>query len=287
MEQYGIFYFFEHDATKHTMVLADGAGAHKPCPHQSTVTYDYMNVAADDDDVIRMLEVQQEVRAGRYSITDYNFTTPALNLMASAASASAIPVGKSLELFEYPGEYEKKAEGESLAKVRIQEEEAPSITITGESICRAFVPGFRFTLQGHYRRDMDGPYVLTGVAHRASVGSSYTTSPSAVAENYSNHFVCIPHATSFRPPRVTPKPIVQGPQTAVVTGPAGEEIFPNEHGCVKVHFHWDRHSQYNEKSSCWVRVSQALAGKGWGSVWLPESGRKLSSNFLMATPTVR
>ena len=143
MEQYGIFYFFEHDATKHTMVLADGAGAHKPCPHQSTVTYDYMNVAADDDDVIRMLEVQQEVRAGRYSITDYNFTTPALNLMASAASASVIPVGKSLELFEYPGEYEKKAEGESLAKVRIQEEEAPSITITGESICRAFVPGFR------------------------------------------------------------------------------------------------------------------------------------------------
>jgi type VI secretion system secreted protein VgrG len=287
MEQYGLFYFFEHEDAKHKLVIADTPSikeTHQPCPHQSAFVYDYMDAGTEGEDAVHLFDVQHEVRAGQYSVTDYNYTTPAMNLLATAAAASALPVAKTLELFEYPGEYLTKGQGDSFAKIRMQEEESPAVIVSGESACRAFIPGFQFTLSGHYRSDLDGPYVLTTVRHMASVGASYSTSAYAVAENYSNQFVCIPLATPFRPPRITPKPIIQGPQTAVVTGPSGEEIFTDKNGCVKVHFHWDRYGKYDDKSSCWIRVSQTLAGKGWGAVALPRIGQEVIVEFVDGDP---
>jgi len=287
MEQYGIFYFFEHRGTKHTMVLVDTPSlkeTHPPCPVKSDFLFDDADAAALAEDSVRLFDVQHEVRAGRYALTDYNFLTPAMNLLATASGVSKLPASGSLELFEYPGEYRKKNQGDALAKLRIQEEESPAILASGEGNCRTMTPGFHFTLKEHYRPDLDGAYVLTTVRHMASAGSSYSTGGHVVDENYSNQFVCIPLATRFRPPRSTPKPVLQGPQTGVVTGPSGEEIFTDQNGCVKVHFHWDRYGQYDEKSSCWVRVSQMFAGKGWGAVALPRIGQEVIVEFIDGDP---
>jgi type VI secretion system secreted protein VgrG len=133
---------------------------------------------------------------------------------------------------------------------------------------------------------MDKCYVLTEVQHMASVGESYSelNSRGDTEESYSNHFICIPFDVPFRPSRVTPRPTVQGPQTAVVVGRAGEEIFTDKYGRVKVQFHWDREGKRNENSSCWIRVSHPWAGKGWGAISIPRIGQEVIVDFLEGDP---
>jgi type VI secretion system secreted protein VgrG len=188
------------------------------------------------------------------------------------------------EVYDYPGEYAKKAQGEDLVKVRIEEEEATHQVARGTSTCRAFSPGYRFDLEGHPSQTMNKSYVLAEVQHVATV-EHYTSAASAPAEeSYSNHFTCIPYDVPYRTPRVTPNPIVQGPQTAIVVGPDGEEIWTDKYGRVKVQFHWDREGQYNENSSCWIRVAQNWAGKRWGALFLPRIGQEVIVDFLEGDP---
>ena len=123
--------------------------------------------------------------------------------------------------------------------------------------------GHKFTLERHF--DGDGDYVLTSVQHRITMASADYRSGSDGQFEYGNAFTCIPFALPFRPPRSTPKPVVPGPQTAVVVGPSGEEIFTDKYGRVKVQFHWDREGKNDADSSCWIRVAQShWAGKQWG-----------------------
>jgi type VI secretion system secreted protein VgrG len=118
--------------------------------------------------------------------------------------------------------------------------------------------------------------VITTTTSRLIRGTNYRTTGADAAEffQYSNQIQCIPYPSPFRPVRSTPVPFVQGPQTAIVVGPPGEEIYVDQYGRVKVQFHWDREGKYNEKSSCWVRVSQNWAGKRWGAMFIPRIGRK-------------
>jgi type VI secretion system secreted protein VgrG len=131
---------------------------------------------------------------------------------------------------------------------------------------------------------MNKSYVLTEVHHSASVGESYYDDSPSDGEHYSNHFACIPNTVPFRPARITPKPFVQGPQTALVVGKSGEEIWVDKYGRVKVQFHWDREGKNNENSSCWVRASQPWAGKNWGSIWIPRIGQEVIIDFLEGDP---
>jgi type VI secretion system secreted protein VgrG len=156
----------------------------------------------------------------------------------------------------------------------MQEEEAPHVVVTGASVCRAFTSGYKFTLTDHYRSDMNQDYLLAEVQHMASVGRSYSLAETDKGETYSNQFTCIAASIPFRPPRVTPKPFVQGPQPALVVGKSGEEIWVDKYGRVIVQFYWDREGKDNEKSSCWVRVSQPWAGKSGEPCAYRESGRK-------------
>jgi type VI secretion system secreted protein VgrG len=284
MEQEGIFYFFEHEKDKHTLVLADRPSAHKPCPGQPKGRFDYTPGALLKEDVVHDWHLEQELRTGKYSLKDYNFETPSTDLGVKEPSIISVDGNSKYEIYDYPGEYEKKGEGETLAKTRMQEEETSHLLATGSSSCRGFVAGYRFELEGHSRRDMNKSYLLTEVQHSASVGDSYYQDSSTGEENYTNHFVCIPHAVPFRPSRITPKPFVQGPQTAVVVGKSGEEIWVDKYGRVKVQFHWDREGKKDENSSCWVRVSQPWAGKNWGAVWIPRIGQEVIVDFLEGDP---
>lgn len=284
MEQDGIFYFFEHEDGKHTLVLANASDAHKPCPGQEAARCDLTVGGPEREDLVTAWHVEEELRTGKYSLTDYNFENPATNLLAAEPSIIRVDGNSKYEIYDYPGEYLTKAHGTDLAKLRMQEEEAAHLVATGSSTCRPFTSGYKFDLKDHYRDDMNTSYILTEVSHVASVGDSYTTGGLGDGENYSNHFTCIPADVPFRPARVTPKPFVQGPQTAVVVGKSGEEIWVDKYGRVTVQFYWDREGNKNENSSCWIRVSQPWAGKNWGAMWIPRIGQEVIVDFLEGDP---
>jgi type VI secretion system secreted protein VgrG len=285
MEQYGLFYFFEHEKDKHTLVIANDPSAHQPCPEQNEAKWEAQGSGALAEDVITSFQWEQILRPGKYAVTDYNFETPSTSLDAEMKTTIEVGGNGKFEIYDYPGEYSKKNQGDTIAKIRMEEEEAQYLVATGTSSCRAFTSGYRFELKEYVRKDMNQPYVLTSVHHVATVGGTYTTTAVGRDEsNYTNFFTCIPHKVPFRPPQVTPKPIIQGVQTAVVVGKAGEEIWTDNYGRVKVQFHWDREGKYDENSSCWTRVSQNWAGKQWGAMFLPRIGQEVIVEFLEGDP---
>jgi type VI secretion system secreted protein VgrG len=281
MEEEGIFYFFEHENGKHTLVLTNSPTEHKPCPHQATVRYEKSAGGWQDNDVILEWRLQQELRPGKYALDDYDFENPATDLTVNVSGKG------TYELYDYPGEYTKRAAGDNLVRVRLQETETPYQVAYGSSDCRAFTSGYKFNLTDHYRGSQNQPYALTLVRHSASQGGDFRSRSMATNDDefsYRNNFECIPGSTPFRPSRLTPEPVVQGAQTAVVVGPSGEEIFTDKYGRIKVQFHWDREGKLDENSSCWIRVSQLWAGKKWGSVYTPRVGQEVIVDFLEGDP---
>ncbi|MGD0566983.1 MAG: type VI secretion system tip protein TssI/VgrG [Candidatus Sulfotelmatobacter sp.] len=283
MEEYGIFYYFDHSTEgKHTLVLSDQSSALPACPG-SPISYDTALGGIYDPEAVSDWHVEQELRTGKYTVTDYNFTTPSTSLLANDPTVVDLPASQGLELFDYPGLYTTKDQGDTVAKLRMQEEEATYMLVTGSSNCRSFGSGYSFELKNHYRADQNTTYILTEVQHIASAGQTYTTTGPG-AENYSNSFTCIPSSVAYHPPRVTPKPFVQGPQTALVVGKSGEEIWVDNYGRVVVQFYWDRLGQKNENSSCWIRVSQPWAGGNWGAMWIPRIGQEVIVSFEEGDP---
>jgi type VI secretion system secreted protein VgrG len=190
---------------------------------------------------------------------------------------------KSYEQYEYPGVYGQKGDGGELTKVRMEEEEVAYDTVAGSGTCPTFVPGGKFTLKSHpCSQEEDKDYVLTAVEHVAR-DESYTNG-TPTDRGYQNTFTCIPAGVVFRPTRRTPRPAVQGLQTAVVVGPQGEEIYTDKYGRVKVQFFWDRLGKNDENSSCWIRVAQNWAGKNWGALFNPRVGQEVVVAFLDGNP---
>jgi type VI secretion system secreted protein VgrG len=285
LEQEGIFYFFKHENGKHILVLGDAPSVHKPCPEQAKVMFERTGGpgVAREEDVIFTWRVEQEFRSGKYAFTDYNFETPATRLDTNVNSQINQGGNQRFEIFDYPGEFETRDAGQKWADIRMEEEEAAHTVISGESVCRALVSGFKFELWGYERRDQNGNYVLTSIDHAAEEGGFYSGAGSGES-TYSNSFTAIPAAVRFRPPRITPKHLVYGTQTAVVVGPSGEEIYCDKYGRIKVQFHWDRRGTLNQNSSCWVRVAQSWAGKGWGGMIIPRIGQEVVVAFLEGDP---
>ena len=282
LEDEGIFYFFQHEDGKHTLILADAPGEHQPCPEQGTARCRPHEGGVYNEDMIDTLLVKQEIRAGKYTLNDYNFETPKTSLKTEVPSNQKLGP-EEREYYDYPGGYGKKSEGDSLANVRMQEEEAKITTFHGTCNCRAFTSGYRFKLEDFYRDDMNNKeYVLTSIRHEGS--QTYSRFDTEEEQTYKNEFTCIPFDVPYRHPRNTPKPFVQGAQTAIVVGPGGEEIYPDKYGRVKVQFHWDREGKNNENSSCWVRVSQVWAGAGWGAMFIPRIGHEVIVDFLEGDP---
>ena len=279
MEEEGIHYFFEHEEDKHTLVLADKPQENQPCPQQKTARYQVNTGGWRDDDVITRMERIQEIKPALYTLNDFNFEIPNTDLKVNVPSKQKLGPGER-EIYDYPGMYAKKNEGDRLARIRMEEEEAQITTIIGSSNCRAFTSGRRFKLDSFYRSDMNNKeYVLRSIEHGAEQGWENKSEIS-----YSNSFTCIPFDVPFRPPRLTPKPVVQGSQTAIVVGPKGDEIYTDEHGRVKVQFHWDREGKKDENSSCWIRVAQVWAGAGWGAMYIPRIGQEVIVDFLEGDP---
>jgi type VI secretion system secreted protein VgrG len=284
MEEFGIFYYFDHSTEgKHTMVLADQSSTLPACP-SSPISYDTEVGGIYDPEAITEWHVGQELRTGKYTVTDYNFTTPSTSLLANDPTVVNLSASQPLELFDYPGLHTTKDQGDTVAKTRMQEEEAGYMVVQAASNCRAVMSGYSFVLKNHYRGDQNANHVITEVRHYATAGQTYTTAGTQGAETYSNHLTCIPASVTYRPPRITPKPFVQGPQPALVVGKAGEEIWVDKYGRVIVQFYWDRLGKQNENSSCWIRTSQPWAGGNWGAMWIPRIGQEVLVSFLEGDP---
>ena len=279
MEEEGIYYFFEHSDGKHVLVMADSPDAHHVCQNQPTAKCALARDGVRPDDRVMEWVQEEAYRPGKITTTDYNFEMPSTKLLATVQGQ------RQYELYDYPGEYKTKGEGDGYARVRLEEQQAPAIVARGVSDCRGFGVGYKFSLQDHYRGDLNQSYVLTGISHQARHGLDYRSGNNDQDRTeYSNVFRALPASTQIRPARTTRIPIVTGCQTAVVVGPPGEEIYTDKYGRVKVQFHWDREGKYNENSSCWIRVSHPWAGKSWGSIQIPRIGQEVVVDFLEGDP---
>lgn len=283
MEREGIYYYFEHENGKHTLVLCDDPTAHSAFGGYENVSFsDASSGGHFREEHITEWHRSHQVQTGRMAISDFNFKKPSVSLL----SKTGHPEGHDLdnfEVFDYPGNYDAPGEGQTYVKTRLQELQASYTVATGSGALRGLIAGHSFTLKDHPQQEQLGEYLLVSTNFDITNNAPDSTAGAGQAEFHCN-FRAIPSTVSFRPLRASPVPIVQGPQTAIVVGPAGEEICVDEYGRVKVQFHWDRYNNADDKSSCWVRVSQPWAGNTWGGLFLPRVGHEVIVDFLEGDP---
>ena len=311
MEEEGIFYFFKHGASSHQLIVTDTANLHPDIPGQNNVSYEEVSGGLRNEMRISAWEKSQELRSGKYTLRDHCFELPNNSLEVKKKTLDSVVIGDvthklaiggndRLELYDFPGGYAQRfdgidqnrvaqsqdlqnifPDGERTVRVRMEEEESRSLAMNGESNCGNFVSGYKFELERHF--NANGRYLLTQIDHHARLKGAYRTGETALFQ-YKNKFTCIPVTLPYRPPRVTPKPVIAGIQTATVVGPHNEQIFCDKYGRVKVHFHWDREGKNDATSSCWLRVAQVWAGKGWGAFFWPRIGHEVVVVFEEGDP---
>ncbi len=306
MEEEGIFYYFNHTPNGHKMIIADAQQAHRDCPTKSTVSFDLDQADGEDFvSVVREWTVNHRLQPGKVTFWDHKFEIPFNKLDATQPTRFSLAATKDLEIYDYPGSYARKFDGidsgggeqagelnkvfsdkTAFATKAMESIDAGYKVITGVGDMSSMTPGFKFSLENHPVSSTNGAYVLTSVSHSAMQSPDYS-SEDTVLDPYNNAFNCIPagnQSPTFRPEKITPRPFVQGPQTATVVGPSGEEIFVDKYGRVKVQFRWDRDGKVNEGSSCWMRVAQNWAGKKWGTMFIPRIGMEVIVDFIEGDP---
>lgn len=277
LEEEGYAYFILHEEKKHTLVIVDKANAYAECA-ETNLNY---SKGSSPDSQITEWEHHYEFRKGIWTLNDYNFKEPGKSLIAEAPTQSKFLSVKKFQHYDYPDLYDF-ASGNELANIRMTAEEVPMNTIDGASNCSSFYAGGLFKLAQHDDKNEKGPYILTSVHHHAEDASYYVGK--AGDSSYSNSFTCIPGNVHFRPLQTHMRPAMKGPQSAIVTGPAGEEIHIDEFGRVKVQFIWDRKGKKDENSSCFLRVMQSWAGNQWGASFIPRIGHEVIVTFLDGDP---
>ena len=283
MEQEGIYYFFKHEDGKHTLVLADAISSHEVYPKYEEIKYHAHGKGHSQGQHIQDWTFEMSVQPGSCALCDYDFKNPKNELRAMSSIERENAAAK-FEIFDYPGEYTESADGETYARIRIEELQTQYSVARANSDARGVCTGCTFTLIDFPREDQNQEYLITSVNFQIS---SDVLRPGEQSENspvFSCTFNAINVDQPFRSSRVTPMPTIAGPQVAVVVGPEGEEIHTDEYGRVKVQFPWDRQGEKDENSSCWIRVSQGWAGKNWGAMIIPRVSHEVIVEFLEGDP---
>lgn len=283
MEHEGIFYHFDHADSEHTLVLSDANASVRDAEGFETVKFrnESGNVIGQDD-VIAELLPRAFVRSGAYVHTDYDFKKPATDLMTKSEAAKPHEAAKG-ELYHYPGDYIEVGAGEPLAAIRLQEAQAMHVRVDAAGNVRGLWSGVSFKLE-EFEREADNVKYLVLRSDYEMWDDQYRAGMQRQGEGFGVRLKLQPLSLTFRPERRTTKPLMSGPQTAVVVGPSGEEIFTDEYARVKVQFHWDRLGGRDENSGCFVRVSSAWAGSGWGFIQIPRIGQEVIVDFLEGDP---
>ena len=282
MEQEGIYYFFRHEQDRHVLVLADAYGAHTTVPGYASIPYYPKDEQQRERDHMHNWHLAQQVQPGSLELNDYDFQRPSASIDVRSAMPRPHTAG-DYPLYDYPGTYVQSQDGEHYARTRIEALQTLHEQIEFSGNARGLGSGHLFSLTGFSRQVQNREYLIVGIRYHITQESLESGGGSGAAQ-FSSSLNCIDAQQSFRPLASTHRPIVKGPQTALVVGPKGEEIWTDQYGRVKVHFYWDRHDQSNENSSCWIRVSQSWAGKNWGSMQIPRIGQEVIVSFLEGDP---
>ena len=280
LEEEGIYWYFEHSDGAHKLVLVDDTSALTAANAAKLPYFDNAGQAPPDVDCVTAWTTAREVRAGKVALTSYDFERPSTSL-AVEQSQRRFHALDNLEQFDFDGGYTQKPFGQHLADNQLEELQARFERQSGATTARSLEVGRLFTLSRHPRADQNAEHLCVQSSVSARLASHEADGGT---DDFQCQFAAMPSAQPFRPERRTPKPFVQGPQTAVVVGPAGEEIHTDKYGRVKVQFHWDRYGRKNESSSCWVRASSPWAGKSFGFVQLPRIGQEVVVDFLEGDP---
>lgn len=285
LEQEGIYYYFVHEAGKHTLVLVDDPSAHKPQKGYEKVPYfpPTADEAQRERDHLTSWSLVRSVQTGAYATSDFDFEQPRKEVLGKSQHKRPHPQSE-LEIFDYPAEPQDFGSSamNRLAALRLDELQVAYAVARGGGDAAGLMAGHVFTLEKYPRADLNIEYLITS-SHLSVASDAYETADGGGTE-ISVSVQAIDARTVFRPPRITPKPVVQGAQTALVVGKAGEEIWTDKYGRVKVQFPWDRHGKRDENSSCWIRVAQVWAGEKWGAIHIPRIGQEVIVSFLEGDP---
>jgi type VI secretion system secreted protein VgrG len=279
-EDEGIFFYFEHRKGEHKLILADNKEAYlQRGGYHEVPFYPRDDESRRERDHLYEWRSALDVRPGRFSQTSFDFERPRADL-ATRRSAPLPHSRSDGEVYCYPACYVEIDHGDQLARLRLEEHQATHKRMRGAGTVAGLGCGQTFGLTNYPRKDQNDRYLVLAVEHEIWADAYRSSSSGGEEEPYLCQIEVQPSAVPFRPPLVTPKPVMAGPESAIVTGPAGEEIWTDKYGRVKVQFPWDRLGKNDENSSCWVRVSQAWAGGGFGSIHIPRIGQEVLVEFL-------
>ncbi|CAM3543238.1 Phage-related baseplate assembly protein [Vibrio aerogenes CECT 7868] len=280
MAEEGLTYTFEHEDSKHTIVIADNPKGFRPI---GAVPYNVISGGVSDTPYIASLTETRQSQVNKVQMQDYSFKKPAYSFMQTQEKTGLQYQLETYEHYDYPGRYKDDGNGVAFSKIRLDWLRRNELTVTGHSDEAKIQGGVRFDVTDHTDGSMNKTWLAVKVVHTGSQPQALEENGSGGETSYHNEFFLIPGEKVWQtPPRL--KPVIDGPNVALVVGPPGEEIFCDEHGRVKLHFPWDRYSNADDKSSCWVRVSHEWAGAEYGMVMLPRIGHEVIVSFLNGDP---
>ncbi|EBO1313905.1 type VI secretion system tip protein VgrG [Salmonella enterica subsp. enterica serovar Luke] len=280
MQEWGIYWWFEHSEDSHTLVLADAISAHKACPDSPLVEWHQEGLKLDKE-FIHTITANESLRTGQWVLDDFDFKKPRSRLANTVANPRETGHA-SYEHYEWPGDYFDKGEGEMLTRIRMEAQRSPGSRVHGAGNIRTLMTGYTFALMNHPTAELNQEYLLAQTTLFVQDNAQHSGQDQHFT--FSTRFELHPTREVFRPQRTVSKPHTKGPQSAIVTGPAGQEIWTDQYGRVKVQFGWDRYGKMDENSSCWIRVSYPWAGKGFGMIQIPRIGQEVLVDFKNGDP---
>ena len=286
-EEEGVYFYFEHSEDRHVLCFSDREGG-PLIAGESEVRFHPGAGTETDTATIRRAELSQTIDSDAFTFREWNFEKTRLNLQATQAETDPVkapaPVGATLERYRYPHLYQLQQDGNRYAALELLRHQSLCRRLDVQTDVSRMAPGFTFVLYGHHRRDLNARWWVVGVEQRGEQPQVLEHEAPDRGMSYAARILAIPDATRFVPASDHPKNRVIGDQTAIVTGPEGEEIFPDRYGRVKVQFHWDRLGGHDENTTCWIRASQGWAGGQYGTMAIPRIGHEVVVSFLEGDP---
>jgi type VI secretion system secreted protein VgrG len=290
MEQHGIYYYFKHSDDGHKLVMCDSKSGHETAKaaagrEAAGGAYAFLPRGGLDRRHVDHLvdwSAERRLRSGKVQLNDYDYKKSTADLKGK--KEDGIPAAKKLELYDYPGKYIERSDGERFAEIKVQGEQALDERryATGDAV--SLYAGALMNLSGHTTPAEDGEYLVVRANH-SFAAQAYRSSPSASEETYHGAYELQKSSRRFRAPQITQKPVIHGPQTAKVIGEKNKgkegDIDVDDYGCILVHFHWDRE---DDTTSRRVRVAQVWSGNRWGGQFIPRIGQEAVVQFLEGDP---
>lgn len=284
MEENGFYYFFEHSETAHTLVITDSPSEFHSLDGYESVPFVPQGGLARDREGMQVWEASAEIQTGSWAATDFNYETPSAGLLSRSKIEADLDSHAGYEFFDYPGRHATEQEGRDRVRVRMESLYAQYARVQAQSNARGLGSGTLFALEQHPFSTYNVSYLVVSARYAITAGGYQTGDGGGM--HYACELACVPASVTWRSACLTPRPIVYGPQTAIVVhgqSSSASDVM-DAHGRIKVRFHWDQAGGNNEYKSCWIRVAQATAGNGWGHFFIPRPDQEVVVEFLDGNP---